>query len=326
MQSGLLFGAVSLAAGPHIGDIEFFGYSGLDLAKVRASLPVHEGDAFPERGRQSVRAAVTGAIGKEPTDVNAVCCDQGKILLYIGLPGGSNRAFAYNPVPTGPDRLPPEIMKLHAQFDRALEKAVRKGGDAATEDDSNGYALFKDPAVQTVQLQYRTWAVDHEQEVFRVLESSSVPEDRRVAGELAGYTKQSPEQNRALLRAARDPDTVVRNNVTRALEVILTANAKLAADIPADTFIEMLNSGLWTDRNKGCALLMRLTEERDAALLAKIRAQAFDSLVEMASWREAGHAWFARIVLGRVAGIPEEQLRVMASRGAEEIVAAARRH
>ena len=60
----------------------------------------------------------------------------------------------------------------------------------------------------------------------------------------------------ALRRAARDPDDEVRNNATRALGVLVRSNRALAASIPPDTFIEMLNSGTWSDRNKAGMLLM----------------------------------------------------------------------
>jgi hypothetical protein len=71
---------------------------------------------------------------------------------------------------------------------------------------------------------------------------------------------------------------------------------------------------------------VELTDGRNPDLLAKIRAEALDSLVEMARWRRPGPAYFARIVLGRVAGLPEERLKELAWNGpADEIVHAAAR-
>jgi len=130
-----------------------------------------------------------------------------------------------------------------------------------------------------------------------------------------GYISQSLRQINALVHASRDTDDLVRDNATRALWVLAKSNAKLASDIPPDTFIEMLNSGTWTDRNKGILLVEQLTASRDANLLAKIRSAALDSLIEMASWRYTGHAISARMVLGRVAGIPEERLIDLAMDG-----------
>jgi hypothetical protein len=68
-----------------------------------------------------------------------------------------------------------------------------------------------------------------------------------------------------------------------------------------------------------------MTIGRDPKLLAKIREQALEQVIEMATWTEYGHAAAARLVLGRVAGIPEEKLGEMAKEAsADPIVAAAR--
>jgi len=71
----------------------------------------------------------------------------------------------------------------------------------------------------------------------------------------------------------------------------------------------MLNSGIWTDRNKGAYLLSILTVRRDARLLRLLRLRALVSIVEMARWRNPGHADSARLILGRVAGIDENLLQ-----------------
>jgi hypothetical protein len=45
--------------------------------------------------------------------------------------------------------------------------------------------------------------------------------------------------------------------------VLARANDTMARQIPPDVFIEMLNSGIWTDRNKGTIVLERLTANRN---------------------------------------------------------------
>jgi len=72
---------------------------------------------------------------------------------------------------------------------------------------------------------------------------------------------------------------------------------------------------------------MQLTAGRNSDLLAKIRSIALDSLIEMASWRDPSHAYFARIVLGRVAGLPEDRLEKLAWNGpVDPIIEAAVQH
>ena len=94
-------------ANERIGNIEFFGYKGLNLLAIQSGLPVHEGGAYTASTRQQIRAAVEQVLGRAPTDVAAICCDDhGDRLLYIGLPGRTVESFPYNPAPTGEERLP----------------------------------------------------------------------------------------------------------------------------------------------------------------------------------------------------------------------------
>jgi len=135
----VILGVAPAVAKDRIGDIEFFGYKGIDVTEIRRTLPVHEGDEYSDRTKGGVRRAVAAITGKEPTDVAAICCDEkGDRLLFIGLLGGSNKGFTYNPEAKGSVRLPSSIIEVYGRLDQALEAAVRSGGQAAEEDDSNG--------------------------------------------------------------------------------------------------------------------------------------------------------------------------------------------
>jgi len=303
----LLLAAAALAQPEQlkIGAIDFYGYAGLDLDAIRARLTLHIGEmvskdqmpALIDRIKQSTKA----------TAVETVCCGaQGGLLVYIALPGQSARDVPYNAAPKGTARLPEAATKLYQQFTDALMQAVTKGN--AAEDDSHGYALFKDPATRAKQLAMREYALHHENAIRRVLASSGDGGQRAIAAELMGYTRRSQAQIAALVKASQDPDSEVRNNATRALWVMAASNPKTAARIPAAGFIEMLYSPSWTDRNKSSALLEALTRSRNPKLLQTLRDQAREPLVEMARWHNPGHAYAARLILGRCAGIPEGQL------------------
>ena len=87
----------------------------------------------------------------------------------------------------------------------------------------------------------------------------------------------------------------------------------------------MLNSGVWADRNKAGFVLEVLSRRREQKLLRRLRAQASESLIEMARWRESGHAYSARLLLGRMAGIEEDRLQRLVQAGeADEIIRAVR--
>ena len=101
----------------------------------------------------------------------------------------------------------------------------------------------------------------------------------------------------------------------RALEVLATAKPILAQRIPAAPFIRLLRSGAWLDHNKASLVLAALTTTRDPQLLAQLRAEALDPLLEMARWRSIGHAEAALTILGRMAGIDEATMEKLIKAG-----------
>lgn len=315
MLALVVAGAAGLSADDRrpLDEIDFFGYKGLDLAAVRAALPIHEGDMFPPANvhsdalKRQVSDAVKRVIGRPPTDVAFICCDAKQhYMVYIGLPGDSYQAIAFNARPTGSARLPKDAVKLSQQMDDALEKAVMNGH--ATEDDSAGYSLTDDPKARSVQLAIRDYALQHEDVILQVLTSSSGADHRAIAAQMLGYGRQSDQQIDALVHASLDEDDGVRNNSVRALWVLATGKPALAQRIPAAPFIRLLRSGAWLDHNKASLVLAALTTTRDAQMLAQLRAEALDPILEMARWRYVGHAEAALTMLGRMAGIDEDTL------------------
>jgi hypothetical protein len=306
-----------------VGVIDFFGYKGIDLQPVLAALPVRVGDTIPgiearEEWDAAIRSGVRRAIGREPTDVSVVCCDGGKYLIYIGLPGASSRPVKYHPAPSGDARFPPEIVTLN----EAMGRALRASGSAG-EDRSQGFALSEDPALRATQMAMREYALKNEEVVFRVLESSSDKDQRAIAATALGYARASSPQVAVLVKASLDADELVRNNAVRALAVLIGAKPEFAKELPASSFVQLLASPTWSDHNKGAGLLDVLTRSRDPELLRQLRAAALDNLLEMARWRNTGHAEPARMLLGRIAGIEEGRLlKLVASGDGEAIIKA----
>jgi len=318
----LAMGGLDLAAPERrpLGEVDFFGYKGLDLSTVRAALPFHPGDTFPPPKvtsaalKKQVRESIKQAIGREPTDVAFVCCDaKQNFMVYIGLPGESYEALAFNLAPTSSVRLPKDAVKLGQQVDDALMSAVMNGH--ATEDDSAGYALTDDPKARRAQLALREYSLQHEEIIFNVLTSSADAEHRATAAQFLGYGRQSDQQIDALVHASLDPEDGVRNAATRALWVLATAKSALAHRIPPAPFIRLMRSGAWLDHNKASLVLVALTTTREPRLLAQLRADALEPLLEMARWHNIGHAEAALTVLGRIAGIEEDTLEKLIGAG-----------
>ncbi len=299
-----------------LGAIDFFGYKGLNVKSIRSALPLREGDPFPgsrsmNKWKEAIKQSVNQVVGRNPTDVTMVCCDDQKsFMIYIGLPGESNKPVAYNSAPNGDGRLPPHIVKLYGEIMDALRVAVMKGN--AGEDDSQGYSLSKDPVASAKQLALHEYALQEETTILHVLESSSDAHHRAIAVTALGYAGQSDRQIAALVKASLDPDDEVRNNAVRALGVLAEAKPDIAGRIPVGTFISLLASGSWTDHNKAVFLLDALTKTRRADLLLQLRSKALDPLEEMARWRSRGHAYSARMIVGRIARIEESRLSELA--------------
>lgn len=304
-----------------IGAFDFYGRDGLDANLIRAALPLREGDQLSrgskERMVRRVKKAIRQATGREVSDVAPVCCDNsGKLIVYIGLRGKSVGQTLYNPAPRGSARLPPAALKINRDIEKALLNAIEKG--VSGEDDSQGYALSLDPETRTKQLALRAYVARNSPVVMRVLASARNVEHRQIAAEMLGYADKSPEQIATLIRASHDVDDGVRNNAIRALVVLARSSSEASASIPGECFVGLLNSGLWTDRNKSAELLSVLTAHRDPALLTCLHEQALTSLVEMARWSFPGHAQSARLILGRIAGIDEKTLLGMVERNEVE--------
>lgn len=298
--------AAGLSARDKIAVIEFFGYKGIDVEKVRQSLPAHPGDPIRDDVRKAVRSTVRRVLGRDATDVAGVCCiGDGDTAVFIGLPGESSRKVAHDPAPSGEAPVAKELASLYDRKMDAWVNAVQAGN--AEEDGTPGYSLLKDPATRALQLAEREYALKHEDDIIRTLQTDRRGEQRAIAADALGYGARSARQLAALVRAVRDADDLTRNNAVRALGEILRGDPSTAAQIAPEPFIDLVRSGVWSDRNKGLMVLMGLTASRDPKLLERLRAEAYDALAETArwpgAWKQAG-----RLILGRMAGLTDAQI------------------
>jgi hypothetical protein len=143
-------------------------------------------------------------------------------------------------------------------------------------------------------------------------------QQRALAAQVLAYVTDKRGVISDLADAMRDPDEDVRNNATRALWVIADFARRTPSahvQMPFEPFVDLLNSLIWSDRNKSSLALMEISADRDPALLGILRTKAVPSLVEMARWKSRGHALAAVLLLGRVAGVPEADLQAAVARG-----------
>lgn len=259
--------------------------------------------------------------------MSLVCCvDDQKSILYVGIEEAATPCITFHPAPTGSVRLSEDVIRAVKETEHALRQAVITGD--STEDDSQGHALSSDPQVRVTQLRLIPLAETHLANLKEVLHSTADAHQRAVAAEVLGYVKDKNAVVQDLMAAMNDPSPEVRNNAMRALEVFSKYSPKPPGkklQIPAELFIAMLNSCEWADRNKSAAAVAELTESRDPALLAKISKTALPSLLEMAQWKSMGHAMTSLIILGRIGGLPEEQIYKYVETGDREAIFTAAR-
>ncbi|MEO7651547.1 MAG: HEAT repeat domain-containing protein [Bryobacteraceae bacterium] len=307
---------------PRVGIIDYYGLRKVPRDRVQKALAVKEGDAMPGSKADALDRIdeIAGVVGSH---IEAVCCDNGKAILFVGIEEKGARHFAFHSPPAGTVQLPSEIVDEYGKFLVALEAAVRRGSVA--EDLRSGHSLMADPETRAAQQRFTELAAANLRILRDVLHNSSDDEHRAIAAYLLGYAPKKRDVVDDLQYAMQDPDDGVRNNAMRALGAILVLASRdkdSEIRIPPTWFVEMLNSIVWTDRNKAVMVLLNLTDARQPAVLDLIRERALQSLAEMARWNSLPHAVGAFTLVGRLGGLTEDQIQSAWTTGERESVIA----
>ncbi len=309
-----LVAATASAQDLRIGIIDFYGLHHVTPSQVREVLGFREGDVLrpPGDGRRvefvEAERRLAQIAGVESVRLGVVCCDDDRAILYVGIAEHGAPALRLRAAPTGAVRLPPEIVQREDDLERAVMDAVRRGDNG--EDDSRGHALMHDPTARAIQERFIEDATTHRALLSRVLRESSDAAHRATAAEVLAYAPDKRTVVGDLVRAIRDPEESVRNNAMRALWIIagFAARSLQRIRVPYEPLVDLLNSPVWTDRNKASVALESLSERREAALLRVLRERALPTLVEMANWKSDGHARAAFFILGRIGGLNEQAI------------------
>jgi HEAT repeats len=249
-----------------------------------------------------------------------MCCTGGRTILFVGIEEQGSPALPFRSAPQGSIRLSDDVVQAGRDFDRAIRLAVLRGD--AGEDDSKGHALVHDPTARAIQERFVVYATRDLRRLREVLHDSASEKHRSLAAEVLGYAPDKRAVIGELVYGMGDPSEEVRNNSMRALGIIGQFGSRLPAlkiRVPTKPFVRLLNSLVWTDRNKASFALMELTGNRDPALFKNLRKQALRSLIEMARWKSDGHAIPAFWLLGRISGLPEDQIQAAASSRADRV-------
>jgi hypothetical protein len=307
---------------PRVDILDYYGLHKVSPARIQRVLATKEGDRFPA-SKGDVEERLEQIPGVVRSHLEAVCCDGGKTVLFVGIEEKGSAHFNLRTPPQGTVRLPGDIVETYRAFLLALDAAVRNGN--ADEDLRSGHSLMADPTARMLQLRFEVIAREQLPVLREVLRDCSDDEQRAMAAYIIGYAPEKREVVDDLERAIQDPDDGVRNNAMRALSAISVLAAKdpdLRIRISATWFVEMLNSVVWKDRNKAVMVLLNLTDSRPENILSLIRERGLVSLAEMARWKSLTHAVGPYTLLGRVAGMSEEQIQESWSSGHREAMIA----
>jgi hypothetical protein len=321
LQSMLL---VSLLAGvqptgemPPIGVIEVYGARRVTEQEILQALQLKVGDPFPTaRAGREAKLRVNKIPGVAQVRLAGMCCNEGKTAMWIGIQEVGEPVLQFRDEPRGSIRLPDDVITAGAAFDEAVEQATLSGH---TEDDwSQGHSLLKDPTGRAIQERFVVFAARDLRRLRAVLHDASDASQRALAAQVIAYTADKRAVIGDLIDGMRDPSEDVRNNAMRALALIASLgqrNHALGIVVPPTPFVDLLNSIEWTDRNKSSLALAELTQTRDPIVMADVRARALPSLIEMARWKSQGHAEAPFIILGRLVGLQDEEVRAAFERG-----------
>ena len=301
--------------------IDFNGARTLSEQQLRDALQIKEREQSPssEIIEQAIKR-LTALPNVEQADITTVCCvvdRNSKVMLYVGIrEKGSPPVLEFRVTSQGAIRLTDEIVNTGKEFVVALREAGFK--DDLAEDVSQGHSLMKNAEARLVQKKFIGIAANNLKLLRQVLRESADPTHRALAAQIIAYSADKKLVVEDLLYGMRDSYSDVRNDSMRALGIIAeygrnTPEKKIS--VPFAPFVDLLNSIVWSDRYKSSLALLRLTENRDAKLLAELRERALPSLFNMARWKNQKHSLAGFMILGRIGNLPEDEIAQAATRG-----------
>ena len=316
----LAFVSTAAAQAPPVGDINFYGLRKTTGDKILTALELKAGEALPP-SKGAMEERIEEISGVVQARVEAICCDGTAVALFIGVEERGAPHFDYRAAPAGNTALPQELMDTYHAFLAAVGRAAQAGNTA--EDLSAGHGLMTDPAARALQQKMAEFAVEQVDLLREELRTGSEPEERAVAATVIGYAPDKLTIINDLQYALQDLDDAVRANAARSLKAIAVLGRKqpaLGIKIQPTWFVEMLNSIVLSDRVQSADALVVLTDGGDPAALDLMRERALSGLVEMARWKTLRYALPPFLLIGRIAGMKDEETQKSWESGDRETV------
>jgi hypothetical protein len=305
--------ALAQAQAPAVGQIDFYGLRSLTPDRILNAIHLKTGDPIPpSKGELEDRIAeIPGVVLAR---LEAVCCEGRQAILFIGIEERGGPHAAFRSPPSGEATLPPDFVETYGKFLLAVQSAAGRGN--AAEDLTAGHSMMADPAARAFQEGFVKFAADHLDLLRDVLRNAAEPDQRAIAAAVIGYAPTKAEVVNDLQYAVQDPDEAVRVNAVRSLNAIAVSGVRVAPT----WFIELLNSVVLSDRVESLRALLTLTDKPAPDVLQQLRDRALPSLAEMARWKTSRYALPPFLLLGRAAGLTDQQTQQSWQKGDREAV------
>jgi len=203
--------------------LDFYGLRKISESQIRKALGVREGDRLPP-SKGDAEAKLDQISGVVESHLEAVCCDEGKTILYVGIEERGAPHFDLREPPEAEITLPEEIVGTYNRFLEAAQAASRRGSTG--EDLTHGHSLMADGSARAIQEMFPALADQNLAQIRTVLRSSIDESQRAIAAYVLVYATRKSDIVNDLQFALKDADAGVRSNAVRSL-VALSVLAKL---------------------------------------------------------------------------------------------------
>lgn len=296
----------------NVGTVDIYGNRTLHADSVYSTIRIQPGDTVNQQQflQHFIEKRLQTLQGVRLSIATMICCDSnGAYHLFVGIAENDSSIIRHRPAPVLRIRLPDKYTNAYKQFTQRLSDAIIAG--EADEDWSNGYSLVRYLPARKIQEKFVAWADADFTTLSKVLRESSFEDERATAAQIIAYSPDKEKLTTELVFALNDASNEVRNNAARSLAAVsyyAIQRPERKLNVPYEPFLKLLNSVVWSDRNKALSVLMQLTKSRDSLLLDRLRAVCLPSLVEMSQWSSRVHAFPAYVILCRMAGRPESEI------------------
>jgi hypothetical protein len=292
--------SLAFAQLPTVGEINVYGAHKVPAARILAAAKLTRGQPMPA-SKGDLEDRIAQIPGVLRAHVEAVCCEGRNAVLFVGVEEREATRVPFRAEPSGAAALPPGLDAQYREFLSALSKGQGNASAAAA-----------------LEEKFAANASAHLPELREVLRASSDGDARAIAAAVIGYAPEKAAIVPDLQYALLDPDESVRSNALRSLHSLT-----LAADgvqVSKTAVVDLLNSSVLSDRMGAADFLVTVTDKPDSAVIALMRARALAALVEMARWESLRYALRPFLLVGRIAGLSEDEIQQRWSSGERELV------